>query len=210
VDGGQVERSRDFERFVTLIDAMVAIAITLLVLPLVDLVGELGDGPVGTLLSTHTAEIGGFLLSFVVIANAWGTQHHVVRHVVAQDPLVTRLMMFWTLTIVILPFPTALVAKAGHDPATKIFYIGALALTSATVAVMCWAIGRNRAIRDTDDKPNPALAIGSTIGFLVALGISLTIPSTSYYPLLLLLLPSPILAGWRRIRGRPTTPRTHD
>jgi uncharacterized membrane protein len=212
VNGGPVERSRDFERFVTFIDAMVAIAITLLVLPLVDMVGELGDGAVGALLSAHTDEIGGFLLSFVVIANAWFTQHHVVRSVIAPDQLVMRLMMFWTLTIVILPFPTALVAKAGHDPTTKIFYIGTLALTSGTVAVLCWAVGRKRDIRDTDDKPNPALGIGSTIGFVVALAISLMVPSTSYYPLLLLLLPGPVIALWRRARrrsGKPASaPRT--
>ncbi len=197
----QTERSRDFERFITFIDAVVAIAITLLVLPLVDLTLELGDGSVWQLLKDHKVEIGGFLLSFVVIANAWLAQHRSVRTVVAHDPVVTWLMLLWTLTIVILPFPTALVAQSGHQPATKIFYIGTMTLTSAVLTVICWAIGRNRAIRDSDAKPPLAHAIGSTIAFVVALVISLVIPAASYYPLLLLLLPSPLLAVWRRNRA---------
>jgi hypothetical protein len=50
MDSDRVERSRDFERFITFIDAIVAIAITLLVLPLVDLATELDRGPVTGLL----------------------------------------------------------------------------------------------------------------------------------------------------------------
>ncbi len=34
---------------------------------------------------------------------------------VVQDPWVTRLMLAWTLTIVLVPFPTALVAEAGSE-----------------------------------------------------------------------------------------------
>ncbi len=88
---GQRERSRDFERFVTFIDAVVAIAITLLVLPLVDLTVDF-EGSV-TVLLRNLAEIGGFLLSFIVIANAWFAQHRAISTVVAQDRLVSRLMI---------------------------------------------------------------------------------------------------------------------
>jgi uncharacterized membrane protein len=198
----QVERSRDFERFVTFVDAVVAIAITLLVLPLVDVAGQLHGGSVAHLLTAHSAEIWGFLLSFVVIAALWFAQHRTIRTVVAQDPVVTRLMVGWTLTIVVLPFPTALVAEAGEQPATKVFYIGTMALSSAFLAVICWAVARNRDIRDSDEKPDPAGAVGATVAFLVALAVSLAIPATGYYPLLLLLLPDRLVDLWRR--------RTHD
>lgn len=202
MSNGEVGRSRDFERFITFIDAIVAIAITLLVLPLVEVAGELGDGSVTELLRAHQAEIGGFLLSFLVIANAWFSQHHALRSVIGSDSLVDRLLMLWTLTIVILPFPTALVAESGHQAAVKIFYIGLMALTSAVQAVLCWAIGRNRSIRDTDAKPDAAYGLGSTVGFLVALAVMLLLPATSYYPLLVLLLVSPLIRMWRGRTGR--------
>ncbi len=64
---GQVGRSRDLDRLLTFVDAVVAIAIT--------------------------AQIGGFLLTFAVIANAWSTQHQVYRSVVAADRLLTRLLL---------------------------------------------------------------------------------------------------------------------
>ena len=204
----RIERSRDFERFITFIDAIVAIAITLLVLPLVGLGSDLGDGSVLTLLSEHTTEIGAFLLSFVVIANSWFAQHQVVRGVIAHDPLVAWLMMGWVLTIVVLPFPTSLVAQSGHQAASKIFYIGTMALTSTTLALLCWAIAKRRDIRDSDAKPSPAEPIASTVGFILALGLSLIFPRTSYYPLLLLLLPGPLVSLWRRSnQKRPPAPQ---
>jgi len=120
---------------------------------------------------------------------------------VVQDPLVTRLLLAWTLTIVVLPFPTALVAEAGDDPATKVFYIGTMAVSSSLLALMAWAVGRDRSIRDTDERPDPVAAVAAVIGFVLALAISLTFPATGYYPLLLLLLTDPITHVLRQGRG---------
>jgi len=195
-------RSRDLERFITFIDAVTAIAITLLVLPLVDLVPELGtDGSVTALLGDHTAELTAFGLSFLVIARLWMSQHRVMSTVVVQDALVTRLLLAWTLSIVVLPFPTALVAQAGHQAATKIFYIGTMAMSSALLAALAWAGGRNRSIRDTDQRPDPLPALASVVGFAIALAITLAVPSTSYWPLLGMVLCDPFVHWWRGSRG---------
>jgi uncharacterized membrane protein len=204
--GPGAERSRGFERLATFVDAIVAIAITLLVLPLVDLATQLGDGSVLDLLRHHEAEIGAFFLSFVVIANAWLAQHRATRGVVAEDPVVVRLLVLWTLTIVFLPFPTALVAQRGHESATKVLYIGTMAATSAVLALIAWTIARTPLVRDTDDVPDPMRGVGATVGFLLALAVSLAIPRTSYYPLLVMLAPDPLIWLWRRRRRaiRPT------
>jgi uncharacterized membrane protein len=194
-------RERDLDRFLTFIDAVVAIAITLLVLPLAESASEIGEGSVTELIRANEAQLLGFLLSFLVIAQLWFSQHRIVSGLVVQDPLVTRLMLAWTLTIVLLPFPTALVAEASDDPATKVFYIGTMALSSALLALVAWRISRNRSLRDTDRRPDPAAAAGAVLGFVLALGITLTFPETGYYPLLLLLLADPALSAWRRARG---------
>jgi uncharacterized membrane protein len=198
VDVDREERSRDCDRFLTFVDAVVAIAITLLVLPLVDVAGQLDGGSVAHLLSSHSTQVWGFLLSFAVIAALWLAQHQTVHSLVALDGPVVRLMLGWMLTIVFLPFPTALVAEAGEQPIAKLLYIGTMAVSSTLLALLAVAIGRTRALRDTDAKPDPAPAVGSALGFLVALAVSLAVPATGYYPLLVLLLPGPVLALWRR------------
>ena len=201
------DRERDLERFLTFVDAVVAIAITLLVLPLTEAATEIGDGSVGDLLRANEDKVLGFVLSFLVIAQLWFSQHRIVSSLVIQDPWVTRLLLLWTLTIVVLPFPTALVAEAGSDPATKVFYIGTMAVSSSLLALMAWEIGRKRSIRDSDDAPDPVVGLATVIGFVLALVITLTFPATGYYPLLLLLLTDPITNALRRGRGgrpRPT------
>ena len=80
------ERHRDLERLLTFVDAVVAIAITLLVLPLAEIGQEVGDGGAAELLQAHTDDLLGFVLSFVVIARLWLAQHHTVSSLERQSP----------------------------------------------------------------------------------------------------------------------------
>jgi uncharacterized membrane protein len=193
-------RERDFDRFLTFVDAIVAIAITLLVLPLVDIAGELGDGSVADLLDDNAGRIGAFLLSFVVIANLWLVQHRVLTHVVAADDRLTRLLLLWTLTIVFLPFPTALVAQsgAGEQSLTKVLYVGCMTVSSLVLALICVVVDRDDRLRDVPDGPDAMRAFATFATFVVILAVMLLFPSTSYWPLLLLLVPDRALALWRR------------
>jgi uncharacterized membrane protein len=187
-------RDRDVHRLLTFIDAIVAIAITLLVLPLVDLTQDMtADESVAYLLRTHQPELWSFLLSFVVIARMWVAQHRTSRPLVASHYTVSALLLLWALTIAFLPFPTALVAKAGHQPATKILYIGTIALGTLAIELVSWVMKRNPQITDGARK-SAAESSGVITGvlLLLALAITLTFPATSYFPLLLLLLEGPI------------------
>jgi len=202
VDQTQLERERGLDRFLTFVDAVVAIAITLLVLPLAELASDIGDSTAGDLLRDHRGELFAFVLSFFVIAQLWFSQHHIVEHLVRQDPLVMRLLVLWLFTIVVLPFPTALLADAADEPATKVLYIGTLAASSLLLAGVAWRMRRRAAIRDSDNGPDPA-PIAVTVGlFVVALVISLQWPATSYWPLFLLPLNDPLVNAFRRARGR--------
>jgi uncharacterized membrane protein len=130
-------RERDLERFLTFIDAVVAIAITLLVLPLAEAGNQIQeDETVAEVLREHGVDIFGFLLSFVVIARLWLAQHAIVRSLVRQTDAVVRLMLAWTLTIVFLPFPTTLVAATDDSGLVKVLYIGTMAVSSALLTVL--------------------------------------------------------------------------
>jgi uncharacterized membrane protein len=198
------ERARDFDRLLTFVDAIVAIAVTLLVLPLVDVVGRLHgeyDDSVGALLRGQHALIGAFFLSFVVIANLWLTQHRMLRHVVATNELLTRLLVAWTLTIVFLPFPTALVAgpgSSGGQAVTKLLYVGTMAVSSILLGLIDLVVTRHPALRDSEEAPDALRAFATAGAFLVALGAMLLIPPTSYWPLLLLLVSDRMVDLYRR------------
>jgi len=196
------ERERDVERLLTFVDAIVAIAITLLVLPLADVAEEVGRGTVSDLLAERDAEIFGFLLSFLVIAKLWRTHHAIVSGLVRQDGWIVNLMLAWALTIVFLPFPTSLVAEAPDDATTKVLYMGTMGASAAVLAGIAWVMGRKPDVRDTETTPDPSIAAASALAFLVALTISVTAPATSYWPLLLLLLAEPAARGLRTARAR--------
>jgi uncharacterized membrane protein len=200
-------RARDFERFLTFVDAIVAIAVTLLVLPLVDVVGELkNNGSVTDLLDDNRAVVGAFLLSFVVIANLWLNQHRMLRHVIAANELLTRLLMLWTLTIVFLPFPTALVAGprgAGGQAVTQLLYVGTMTLSSFLLGLVCVVLSRHPELRESQESPDALQAFATAAAFAIALAVMLLVPPISYWPLLLLLASDRVVDLVRRRARQP-------
>jgi uncharacterized membrane protein len=202
-----IERERDFDRFLTFIDAIVAIAITLLVLPLVELTADIGEfDTVADLLDEHQAQLWAFLLSFAVISRLWFVQHRSVRHVLRYHDRVAHLLMLWALTIVFLPFPTALVAEAGGSALTKLLYIGTMVVSTVMLVFVEAVLVRHPELTDGDDDADPVDGVASAALLALALGISVALPATSYFPLLLLLVAGPVANGWRRLRGRGSRP----
>jgi len=195
-------RERDLERFLTFIDAVVAIAITLLVLPLAEAGSEINqDETVAEVLNEHVVDIFGFLLSFAVISRLWLAQHAIVSGLARQTPAVVNLLLAWTLTIVFLPFPTTLVAATDNGGLVKVLYIGTMAVSSALLTWLSWVIARDRSLRDTDAAPHTLDIAATTIIFFVALAVSLIFPASGFLPLLLLLLAEPITNWLKRRRA---------
>ncbi|HWO59137.1 MAG TPA: TMEM175 family protein, partial [Umezawaea sp.] len=88
---------RDPDRLVLFTDAVVAIAITLLVLPLVDVVTEsVAEHHTSVqVIAEHRPEIFSFLLSFVVIAQYWVTHHRMFEGVKAYSRPLTVMNLAW-------------------------------------------------------------------------------------------------------------------
>ncbi|BCJ34164.1 DUF1211 domain-containing membrane protein [Actinocatenispora thailandica] len=194
-----IERSRDLDRLLTFVDAAVAIAITLLVLPLVDLAGEIeSDDSVWQVVRDHAGQFGAFVLSFVVIARMWRAQHEIVRGAVEDRSDIFWSLIAWTLTIVFLPFPTALLAATGSQVATKIFYIGSLLVSSILLALLAAAVRRQRP-PGAPHRPSVIPAAVDAVVDAIALLLSVFVPVLSYFPLLLLVLGGQAAALVRRL-----------
>lgn len=205
------------DRLVSFLDAIVAIAVTLLVLPLADLATKAaGDESLGHLMRTNSARIYTFLLSFVVIGRLWLGHHRLFRRVVAYDDVVLLCSLFWALTIAFLPFPTELLAVYGSDRRVIGLYIGVLLLNSLSLTALSLRVvarpglGRE-GLTAFERSPAPSLAVTGWLA--VALSVGVLLPSVNYKALLLLLLAAPTTRLWFRYRqalpGRtpPPAPR---
>ena len=148
---------RGLDRFATFVDAVVAIAITLLVLPLVDVAGEREPGQsVGALLGDHLGQFAAFALSFVVIARLWLVHHAVSERVGAYDAVVVRSSLLWVFTIVVLPFPTELLPLADGGRTVFALYVGDLTLSSLALTVLVLHVARTPAVQRAGCTPGPA------------------------------------------------------
>src|SRR5262249_42087927 len=127
------------------------------------------------------------------------------KNVIATNDAMTRLLVLWALTIVVLPFPTALVAgpdNAGDQAITKILYVGTMALGSFVLGLVCLVVARHADLRDSADVPDAVRAFGPTATFVLALGLMLLVPGASYWPLLLLLVSDRVISWGRGLRER--------
>jgi uncharacterized membrane protein len=202
---GQAERERDLDRVLTFVDAIVAIAITLLVLPLVELAPELRDGgTVHDLLRDHADELWAFALSFYVIARIWLSQHHTVAPLLMGNARITSLLITWTFTIVVLPFPTSLVASAGDQALTKVLYVGTMALSILVIAGLRAEIVGHPELTDGSPYAGPLGGIMTAALLGVALVVMLAIPATSYLPILVLVVEGPLKRRVESLRNRST------
>jgi uncharacterized membrane protein len=180
------------ERIVLFTDAVVAIAITLLVLPLVDEASQAvgaGESSVEVITRNQPA-IFSFLLSFVVIARLWLVHHRLFGGIEVASHALVLWNMAWLLTIVLLPFPTEMVGSYSDDPFTTALYIGTVLASSVCLTVLSVLV-RGELVPS---------ALCTTGLLAVALLLVLLVPAVGYYALLLLFLSPVVERLWLRLR----------
>jgi uncharacterized membrane protein len=194
--GGYVDpvgEPRSIERLVLFTDAVVAIAITLLVLPLVDAVSEADAARASStdVIVENLTQIFSFLLSFYVIAQLWSAHHDLFQAVTVVRRGVFTLNMLWLLTIVALPFSTEMVGAYGDDHFTVLLYVGAVLASSACLTALSVA-ARGRLVPG---------ALGVTGTLTVAFLLVVLVPAVGYASLLLLLVSPLVQRLWARWRS---------
>lgn len=196
---------RGLDRLVFFIDAVVAIAITVLVLPLLDVV-RLGaaDQDLASLLAGSRAQFGAFLLSFIVIARAWLFHHRLMQRVGSCDSAFLLLNLTWALTVVLVPFSTQVIAAYRTDRLSVGIYIGTIAANSVCSTGLALLVRYRPALQAPQGQPprdrrDTAISLIPTGLVVAALVIGVGLPQINFYALLLLTLTLPLSALFRRL-----------
>ncbi|MDI4585122.1 DUF1211 domain-containing protein [Oenococcus sp. UCMA 14587] len=101
-------KGEDLRRIINFSDAIVAVAITLLVIPLTDIFQKVPQRNLINILSSASfyLKFSGFLISFFVIYSFWENHHKTFSAVTQINNTVARLNKFWLLSIVLIPATT--------------------------------------------------------------------------------------------------------
>lgn len=202
----QVLRFRT-ERFKAFVDAVVAIAMTLLILPLMGSVSEAAADRLTTaeFFTEHSGQLLSFGLSFVLIATFWMGHHRQYRDAEWITAPLLWINVAWMATIVWLPVPTAMIGQMDTDALQAVVYIGTLILTQVTTLAGWLYLLRHPELTTTPAEVARAGVIGdlaAIILFLIALAIAVFVQPYGYAGLLVLLLSGVVTKVLRRIGGR--------
>ncbi|MEU7819533.1 TMEM175 family protein [Catellatospora sp. NPDC049133] len=102
-----VQESRSLVRLTAYTDGVVAIALTLLVLPLVDTARDAQTESVRDLVREHAGDFAAFVMSFAVVSLFWMVHRRVFDNLVDVGEGIMLLNSMWLLGVVFLPVPTA-------------------------------------------------------------------------------------------------------
>ncbi len=195
------------ERLKAFTDAVVAIAMTLLILPLMDSVGELAasGATVWQWIAEEQGSLVTFALSFLLIATFWLGHHRLFSRVHRVNGGLLWLMILWMFTIVWMPVATGIVGSFPYDDPQKVIYIGSLFVTSIVgLLTRLYLRGHPRLheIRPSDFAAGLTADISTSTLFLAAMVLSFLVPALGYWVMTVLFLSTPLERVLRRVFPR--------
>jgi len=207
------------ERLLFFSDAVVAVAITVLALPLVDIEGPGPGQNVLDVLVTHSGQILTFIVTFYVMAVMWGIHNRVMNSLVAYDGMVFWLNIAWLIGFVFLPWPSTMFGMGDHwgagevvlfsSDGTGALYWWTMAYISGIGTLTSSYISRHPPLLKPADRAYWALLVTTRArlrgavffaAFVLAGLLSLVYPFLGFYALLVIIPLDFIL--------RPTKPQS--
>ena len=150
-------------RLETFSDAVIAIAITLLVLEIhVPQVEEGSPDELWRALGDLWPSYLGFLISFVTLGIMWANHCTIFRYIARTNHVFTLLNLFLLLCIALLPFPTALMADYLGKPAQQvglIVYSGTFVVTAVAFNRVWFYASHGGRLLDAAADPGAVRAI---------------------------------------------------
>ena len=148
---------RSFDRLVNFTDAVVAIGITLQLLPLIDVSGPQAGQSVWDVVAANQGQITAFVLSFVVVIAMWSTHNRVFNSMRRYDGTIFTLNVVWLLLIVFLPWPTSMYGNAVNDQVigpggVGLLYWWTIAAISGLGSLIAFHAGRTPDLLEPDAR----------------------------------------------------------
>jgi len=208
-DAVRERRGRGLDRAISFSDAVMSIALTLLVLPLVDLATDNPDEPILDQLDRSSPQILGFVVSFLVIAQFWSAHRRLWEVLDDYDERLLFINTAWLLLVVFLPYPTArLFVEDATHPDSAVFYLLVLFCISGLMLLEAWYVAAHPGLRAPDDRRSLRdqilPSVGTTATFALAIGLSFVSRSVGLYSLFLLI----VVQRFTAQKDRPARPET--
>jgi uncharacterized membrane protein len=137
------------DRIASFSDAVMAVAITLLILSIdVPVVPkDLADVKLGGELWALWPKFGAFLISFAIIGFFWAFHHRLFTYIKRYTPLLLWVNLFFLMCIVFIPFASDLFSEYSFTAAGTVFYAVSWAIPSLLLSFMWWyAYSGNRLV----------------------------------------------------------------
>jgi uncharacterized membrane protein len=189
-------RTRTLQRVTAFTDAVVAIALTLLVLPLVNIADKSRAGESLTeLVSGNRGDLFAAAASFLVIEQFWRSHRRLYEGLVDYDEGLLAVNTAWLMAVLFLPFPTARLFTEGRlRTDSTVLYLGTMLVISLLALAQLWWVGRHPRLsgRPGGRLLGPALwpAVAQSATIAVASVAAVFSPAAG---LLLLLIALPVL-----------------
>lgn len=184
---------RGFDRIVNFSDAVVAIAITLLVLPGVDLIDEINtdEGGLWHVLGENSYRFWAFLVTFAVTMVFWMVHHRLFEMIGDYDYNLMWINAMWLAFVVILPFTSGLVNETGFADGVGLIYCGNMALLSLSLGFVSVYVRRHPELLIEGVSADAMHVMRSWVyaAFFAAVGIASVWLSYNAAWLMLLLIP---------------------
>jgi uncharacterized membrane protein len=207
----ELSSKRAFDRLVNFADAVVAIAITLLVLPLISIPGPTDGQTVWNVINDNLGSIIAFVVSFYIVASLWVAHNRVMNQLRAYDDFVLWVNIFWLAGIAFMPWAAAMYGQrdswySGGEGfgGVGLLFFGTLATLSIITSILANHVERHQYLIAPENLNTwrQRFHIGRVRGlsfaglFIAIAALSLVIPQiASFLPIAILPL-GVILGKW--------------
>ncbi len=186
--GDEAGKAEVLERIVFFSDAVMAIAITLLVidLRLPNSPGNLTADKLSSDLQAMVPVFTSFLISFLIIGVYWIGHLGIFRFIKRYDTLLIFLNLLFLMFIVLMPFTSSLVGSSGSLTAANVIYAANAAAVGFSLSAIWWHASPKQRLIDPGLSPSTIRLIGlgglgAPISFLASIPVALVDPALTKY-----------------------------